>query len=514
MKQYDKDFVPESVDEQIEQLLSRSGVQLDKATPQERMVHDLQDVYTEEEVLAHVWNSLVEHMENKNNMQQQDLQNEQSEQQRSGNVERSHSLKPLKQTRYPHLNLVAAVLLAALVVGSMVWVLTFLRHQDTQVATSPQPQNVSPSGIYIGAGNGVFRIDRQTHKVIWRYKFPAPPLNACGVTGNCALFAGNLVLANNMLYVPLRGGMLYALDANNGAVRWSHNFKMFLSRIAMVNGQLCAISNEGTDSPDFYVHMFNPANGAVDKQYHFSRSSGGSIGSTNYAVAGQTLYTDAGNGLYAFNLANGKRLWQQQIDQKHLFSGLQVVSGVVYASSLVNANAPSGYVYAFNASTGEQVWQTATVGNVFLATVAENVVYLSAEDPNLTTNPYTLYAYSAQNGKQLWQHHSLGISASANNTVVNAGVVYIAGSYGENTGYQGLIALNAKDGSIKWQTPNNAKSPNASEPASGPVLVDGTLYVGDTSLHVLNAKDGSALWNVAIGGLDVSPVIVTIVVAP
>jgi outer membrane protein assembly factor BamB len=514
MNQYDNDFAPESVDEQVEQLLSEDRRQADKVIPQARMVHDLQNIYKEEEVLAHVWNGLVEHMENKNARMLQAVQNEQPGQTQIANFERRHSIKPVNQSRYSRLSLVAAVLMAALVVGSMVWVLTFLQHQDTHVAT-PQSPNASPSGIYIGAGNGVFRIDRQTHKVVWRYKFPVPSLETCGVAGNCALFAGNLLLAKNMLYVPLQGGILYALDANNGKLRWSHNFNMFLSGITLVDGQLCAVSSEGSDLPDFDVHMFNPANGGEYKHYHFSRNTGGSFFSVSIerVVAGQILYANSDNRLYAFNLANGKQIWQQQIDQRLAFSGLQVVNGVLYASSFPNTGTSSSYVYAFNASTGAPLWQSVTVNNAFLATVSDNVVYVSAEDPNSTTTSYMLSAYNAQTGKKLW-HSSVGISASASNTVVDAGIMYMAGGYGENNAYQGVIALNTRDGSVKWQTPDNAKSSNSSNPASGPVLVDGTIYVGDTSLHALNARDGSSLWNLTISGLDVTPVIVTIVVAP
>src|SRR5579884_3256996 len=126
MNQFDKEFAPESVDEQIEQLLLQDRVQEDKATSQARMVHDLQDVYAEEEVLAHVWNSLVEHMENKNNIHRQDVQDEQAEQPQTAPLEWDHSIKPIRSARYSRFSLVAAVLLAALVVGSMVGVLTFL----------------------------------------------------------------------------------------------------------------------------------------------------------------------------------------------------------------------------------------------------------------------------------------------------------------------------------------------------------------------------------------------------
>lgn len=516
MNQYDKEFAPESVDEQIEQLLLQDRVQVDKATPQVRIVRDLQDAYAEEEVLAHVWNNLVEQIENKSNMHQQDVQDEQAEPQQIAHLERNHSIKPIRKIRYSRFSLVAAVLLAALVVGSMVWVLTFLRHQNTNVV-SPQPQNTSPSGIYIGAGNGVFRIDRQTHKVIWRYKFPAPPLSSCGADGNCAMF-GNLVLANNMLYVPLIDtSTLYALDANTGAVRWSYKFgiNLTLGQTTVVDGKLYSIVfSTGSDHEDYYAYALNPVNGVEYKHYHLVSNSIGYVGFSIEALRlyvristeAQTLYASSDNNLYAFNLADGKQIWHQQIDQKLGFAGLQVVNGVLYTSSTSIDSSASwpGYVYAFNAKNGTQIWQSPTVGDASFVTVAENVIYLS-------NNQYELGAYNAQTGKELW-HRSVGFYA--NNIVVNAGVVYIAGSYGENVPYQGVIALNARDGSIRWKTPDNANSPNASNPASGPVLVNGTLYVGDLKLFALNMKDGSIQWSFTASGLDVPPIIVTIVATP
>jgi outer membrane protein assembly factor BamB len=503
MNQYDKEFAPESVDEQVEQLLLQDRVQVDKATPQARMVRDLQDVYAEEEALAHVWNSLVEYMENKNDMFQQDIQDEQAEQPETAPLEGYPSIKPIRPARYSRFSLVAAVLLASLVVGSMVWVLTFLHHQNSQVA-GPQLQSPSPSGVYIGAGNGIFRIDRQTHKVIWSHKFPAPPASSCGADGNCAMF-GDLVLANNMLYVPLIDtNTLYALDANNGALRWSHNFQLNLRQTTVVDGKLYSIVFSASTPDDYYVYALNPVNGVEYNHYHLFSNNSGSLG---FSIVAQTLYASSDNNLYAFNLADGKQIWHQQIDQKlGVFADLQVVNGVLYTSSTFMDSSASlpGYVYAFNAKTGTQMWRSPTVGDAYFVTVAENVIYLS-------TGRYELDAYNAQTGKELWQR---SVGFYVNNIVVNAGVVYLGGSYGENIPYPGVVALNAKDGSIKWRTSDDAKSPNFSKPASGPVLVDGTLYVGDLKLLALNTKDGSAQWSLAVSGLDVPPIIITIVVAP
>jgi outer membrane protein assembly factor BamB len=322
---------------------------------------------------------------------------------------------------------------------------------------------------------------------------------------------GNFVLANNMLYVPLLDtSTLYAFDANSGAVRWSHNFSMTLRQTTVVDGKLYSIVfSGGSDHEDYYAYALNPVNGVEYKHYHLVSNSNGYIG---FSIVEQTLYANSDNNLYAFNLADGKQIWHQQIDQKLGFSGLQVVNGVLYTSSTPIASSASwpGYVYAFNAKTGTQIWRSPTVGDAMFVTVAENVVYLNA---NIGEGPYTIDAYNAQNGKALW-HRSVGFYVSANNIVVNAGVVYLAGSYGENTPYRGVIALNAKDGSIKWQTPDNANRPNASNAASGPVFVDGTLYVGDLKLLALNAKDGSAQWSFAASGLDVPPIIIAIVAAP
>jgi outer membrane protein assembly factor BamB len=493
MNENDIKFTPESVDEQVEQLLSQTGVHSNVAAPQARMVRDLQDAYDDEEILAHVWSDLVEHIESKSS--QRDILERQAEPQ-IVHFEETRPAKPFQRTWLAHMSLIAAVLVTALVVGSMLGILTLTRQRGGVAALPPQ-QNASPSGIYIGVGNGVFRIDRQTHKVLWKFKLPAPPLSSCGVKGNCTLFAGDLLLAKNMLYVPLQDGTVDALDANTGAKRWSHKFGMFLSQITMIDGKLWTISTKGSDYADFYVTAFNPVNGVEEKHYHVSLHASG----PRFSVVGQTLYAYAENKLYAFNLADGTQIWHQQIDQKLMFSGLQVVNGVLYTVSTPNADASSGYVYAFNARTGAQIWRFPTVGNVLL-TVSENIVYLSA-------NQYMLYAYSSQTGKELW-HRSLGAYASETNTVVHAGILYIAGSYGENTPYRGVLALSAKDGSLKWKTPENADI----NPASGPVLTDGVLYVGDLALHAFNAQNGSALWSLPISGLDVPPVIETIVVAP
>jgi outer membrane protein assembly factor BamB len=505
MNQYDKEFAPESVDEQIEQLLLRNRVQADEATPQARLVRDLQDAYTEEEVLAHVWNSLVEHIENKNSIPQQNILDGQSESPQISNLANYRSTKPGKRAIISPLSLVAASLLAALVVGSLVWVVTFSRQPNSHVAWSGQ-QNTSPSGVYIATGNGVFRINRQTHKIIWHFKWPAPPFTNCLVDGQCPGVA-SLVLEKNMLYAALMDGNLYAIDANSGMLRWSQVLKTSPTLTTVVDGKLYLVVSASVSVYSSYVvYTFDPVTGKEYQHYQILRSA---IGGESFSIAEQKIYVSSGNGLYAFNLANGTQVWHKQIDQKQAFSGLLVINGVLHISSTpaldnnVQAGASAGYVYAFNAQTGTQIWRSTTEGNALLTTVAENVVYLR-------TDQFMLDAYDAQTGKELW-HRSVGTYAT--HMVVNAGVVYVVGTVKANSPYRGVIALNAADGSIKWQAPY-ADTSNSVGPSSGPVLINATLYVGDLTLHVLNAKDGSAMWSLGGTGSEIAPFIDALVVAP
>ncbi len=97
----------------------------------------------------------------------------------------------------------------------------------------------------------------------------------------------------------------------------------------------------------------------------------------------------------------------------------------------------------------------------------------------------------------LWQNTLPGITTAYSTPTMSDGVIYLgAGGH--------VYALNANDGSIKWQYPADG-SASAGEFDSPATVADGKVFVGSNSnLSVFDEASGSLLWQVNTTGYNVS----------
>jgi len=176
-----------------------------------------------------------------------------------------------------------------------------------------------------------------TPNVLWKY------------TTNGTIEASP-VIANGVVYIGSNDGNFYALNANNGKQIWNYTTGSFVESSAAV------------------------ANGVVY------------VGSDD-------------NNFYALNLANGKKIWNYStLDTNFVVTCPSVLNGVVYFGSFINTIGGvddfTGYVYAFNADNGIQLWNFSTGGGVTSSpAIVGGVVYVGAEDDNV----YALNATMGQN---------------------------------------------------------------------------------------------------------------------
>src|SRR5712692_2080389 len=142
MNNHEAPFTPEFIDEQVEQLASISNPM--STTPRARLVHDLQHVCLEYvETRDRVWTRLASHVADHTIASQPDTANKQSTRPELVYNAREHQmplhLKPPTRAA-SRLTQISAVLIVALLVGSMLWVFTLTRNQHNATTTSPQPQ--------------------------------------------------------------------------------------------------------------------------------------------------------------------------------------------------------------------------------------------------------------------------------------------------------------------------------------------------------------------------------------
>ncbi len=277
------------------------------------------------------------------------------------------------------------------------------------------------------------------------------------------------------IYAGSTDRFLYALNANDGTLRWSYEAGDWVNATpAVANGVVYAGSNDHT------LYAFNAANGNITWRYQ----TGDKIISWPAVSNGVIYFGSWDQNIYALQTSNGSLLWRHQTGNR-VSSPTLVADGVVYIGSDDN------YLYALNATDGTLLWRSITGGNIAaLATVADQVVYVGSGD-------HSLYALQTSTGKQLW-HYATGDAIYSAPVVAN-GVVY----FGSFDHY--VYALRIDSGSLLWRYQTGDKC------ASLPTIHKGILYIGssDGFIYAFLASDGTVLWRYQTGGYVSSKPIVT-----
>jgi len=188
----------------------------------------------------------------------------------------------------------------------------------------------------------------------------------------------------------------------------------------------------------------------------------------------ELLVGDYNNILYRLNPDNnGQVIWQfTDAKSQYIAASLAEGDGIF---------APNGdrNLYALNKS-GNQKWHYETEHALWGKPVTDgSVVYFTSMD-------HHVYALKLESGDLVWKSDDLGGAIAGNPTLSPEGVLYV-GTFGAE-----MLALDIKDGSVKWRTMGEGWI------WSGPTLDGDTLYFGDLSgaLFAVSADDGAVIWKV------------------
>jgi outer membrane protein assembly factor BamB len=218
------------------------------------------------------------------------------------------------------------------------------------------------------------------------------------------------------------------------------------------------------------------------------------------AVADGVVYVGSADGfVYAFDALTGDLIWSRDLGYP-VYSSPAVADGVVYVGCDDN------YVYALDATNlGVILWRFMTYDDVESSpAVADGVVYVGSVDGYV-------YALDATTGLQIWNYQTWNSDSPLpvySSPAVVDGVVYV----GCDNGY--VYALDATNlGALLWRYVTwNQGSP--SSVYSSPAVADGIVYVGcdDGYVYALDATTndpaGHLIWKYSTGGaVDSSPAV-------
>lgn len=380
--------------------------------------------------------------------------------------------------------LVAAVMFAALLVSSLLWVLQ-IAH-STQVGYGLQA-TASSHGIYFSKSDGLYKLDLQTGKLLWH----APYLNQ---TQYNLLYEP--VFIGNLVYLVEGDNSIVARNVADGKLRWSHTFSK-----AIAPGQTLLYASGGSlyfTSIDMslasapvhpeqaVVYELNPADGTIKAEYKPPRT-----GWVSPTVVDNMLYYQVGSNLYAEQLPTQKQLWQVPIGapKGSQLQDMFIQNGVVYIT--VNVADSQTFIYAFDTLTGKMLWQSSQI--------PEDVKTWSITDTKIYAASYSgkIYAINAYDGKLGWQQ-----SFDSSAMQATSDVLYLSYNI-HGTGNHGFMALRAKDGAKLWQ-----QSFVGLNDFSQLTLFNGVLYglstlngskAGESYvLYAFDAQKGSLIWKMPI----------------
>ena len=223
--------------------------------------------------------------------------------------------------------------------GKIIW--------DTEIELE-EDENINYGGglavaggkIFITTGSGeIFSYDAKTGKQIWKANV-AVPLRAAPT------------IAYGMIYIVSHNNSLFALNAEDGALKWTHNG--IDEGLAILGGASAAVAEGMVVVPysSGEIYVLDAQNGRYMWHDSISFNVGGDVFSSlvdveaSPIIANGIVYAVNHNGQFAaFVLKNGRRLWEREISatQTPWVSG-NVLFVVTDNSELVAINRRDGLI--------------------------------------------------------------------------------------------------------------------------------------------------------------------------
>lgn len=285
-------------------------------------------------------------------------------------------------------------------------------------------------------------------------------------------------IVDNKLYVANGAGTVAAIDARTGGDVWRTDLNTRLAAGVGSDGRWAAVVSRTNE-----LIVLD-----AGKEVWRQRLSGLTL--TAPLVAGARVFTVAGDrAVSAFDVATGRRLWQQQRAADALVLGQ---SGVLFAVGDTLVTGMGGRLVGMNPLNGSTRWEV-PIGMSRGTNEVERLVDLvsgasrQADQVCVRAFQSNVACVDAGRGRLDWNKPAVGSSGLAGDATMVVGV----------EGDSKVIAYQRTDGERLWMTEQLRF-----RGLSGPLVVGRAVVAGDENglIHFLSKVDGSPLHRVSTDG--------------
>ena len=333
----------------------------------------------------------------------------------------------------------------------------------------------SEGTVFVGSTDGnLYAVDADSGEMRWSFRARAAVASSPALAGDLVIFGD-------------RTNTYWALERTTGAVRWS---------LPTGPDQPLPWGPEGWD--------YHTASATIVGTRAYFGSGDGGIYAVDWrtgevvwrvatprrirstaAVVGDVLYIGGGDGLVrALSTSDGSEIWRFRtegvdldaesagFDRTQIQASPAVVDGTVYIGSR------DAFLYALDASTGEERWRRDDGSAWVVSSVAVSGDRLF----NGRSSSGNFRGVDRHDGEELWVQNARG--AVFTSPTVADGLVYVASGGGW------MWAYDATTGAVAWQY----RLTRAGGIYSSPLVSDGRIYVGadDGALYALEGPRAQA----------------------
>lgn len=314
------------------------------------------------------------------------------------------------------------------------------------------------SVVFFGDEKGViYAVEALTGKLKWQYNT------------NASLSLNSLAYNNGAVYVANHAGHLYAFDTSTGTVKWeSYADQPFFGPPAFLNNMLYIASAASST----YLLAYDALTGQQRWKIE------GAPFSVGAEVGANLVFYNTNKGLSAIDAQTGVVQWTYDV-------GLMRERPTLINNTLFGGGEKSR-LFALEASSGKERWTLSEpAGGLSAPEVKGDTVYVGTGN--------AISAYSALNGTHYWDFFSDGSTCgNCGNGLFSAPVYYNGVLYAGNDDTH-VYAIDARTGRLKWKLGEGIQLGGFRTNAT---VGNGVVYIGSAEgyLYALDSKTGSVVW--------------------